>query len=572
MNGQKVNETAAGAPLFAVPFAPRVVWGLALLSTIAIAAYAWSCGGGHADILFTTAVALTIGSLVLLIFRRVLVATLFVTALMTLISLAAFLKHLETDVTLHAYDVVSLLSSWSTVVSFWHEHRQYAIALMVGLALTGALTWAAYSLDEARARRAHTLALFPLLAFMAWIGASLKDADRHTGFYYEDRRVSFFFSSWPETIEAWWRGSLIDAAAHIRGTNFASPASCKIVSKPPHIILIHQESVVPPSHFPSLNYQRDLDPFFRSHDGKLRKLRVETYGGASWLTEFSVITGISALSFGNLHQFVQTIMAGKVRDTLPQALDRCGYHNVAFHPMLRIYLSIGKFLTSAGMHEVFDAKAQAAKSATERDRFYYSNALSYMEQHFKTSSRPLFTFIETMATHGPYSYTYMPEVNVPGGRSGTHPEMHEYLRRLAMAQQDYSFLRADLARRFPGEQFVIVSYGDHQPLTTLPLLGFREDVTIEDVMRSGNDAALITYYTIDVVNYRLAPVPDFEILDVPYLGTILLESAGLTLSEAYRERKRLMTICSGRYHTCSRRREILQFHRRLIDSGLLDAL
>ena len=155
---------------------------------------------------------------------------------------------------------------------------------------------------------------------------------------------------------------------------------------------------MPPSYFPSLNYDRGIDRFFHSHDGKLHKLRVETYGGASWLTEFSVLTGLSSFSLGNLRQFAQTIMAGKVRKALPQALSRCGYRNVAFHPMLRIYLSIGNFLEAVGVHQLFDAKSQRAKSATERDHFYYSSALAEMERHFKASSQRLFTFIETMAT------------------------------------------------------------------------------------------------------------------------------------------------------------------------------
>ena len=82
-------------------------------------------------------------------------------------------------------------------------------------------------------------------------------------------------------------------------------------------------------------------------------------------------------------------MAGKVRETLPLALARCGYRNVAFLPMLRIYLSIGNFLKAVGVHQVFDATDQRAKSATERDRFYYSSALAEMERHFRTSSQPL---------------------------------------------------------------------------------------------------------------------------------------------------------------------------------------
>ena len=65
----------------------------------------------------------------------------------------------------------------------------------------------------------------------------------------------------------------------------------------------------------------------------------------------------------------------------------------------------------------------------------------------------------------------MPEVDVPGGGPGTDPEMSEYLRRLAMAQIDYDELRSAIARRFPGEQFLIVHYGDHQPIATRTLLG-----------------------------------------------------------------------------------------------------
>ena len=45
---------------------------------------------------------------------------------------------------------------------------------------------------------------------------------------------------------------------------------------------------------------------------------------------------------------------------------------------------------------------------------------------------------------------------IPGGGPGTHPEMHEYLRRLSMAKADYEFLKSELARRFPAERFLIV--------------------------------------------------------------------------------------------------------------------
>jgi hypothetical protein len=32
-----------------------------------------------------------------------------------------------------------------------------------------------------------------------------------------------------------------------------------------------------------------------------------------------------------------------------------------------------------------------------------------------------------------------------------------------------------------------------------------------------------------------------------------------------------MALCQGRYNSCSKRSEILAFHRRLIDSGIIQA-
>jgi hypothetical protein len=63
-----------------------------------------------------------------------------------------------------------------------------------------------------------------------------------------------------------------------------------------------------------------------------------------------------------------------------------------------------------------------------------------------------------------------------------------------------------------------------------------------------------------------------DTLDVAYLGTMLLEAAGIPLSDSHRERRRLMLLCQGRYHDCPARDEVLRFHRRLLDSGLMKAL
>jgi hypothetical protein len=223
------------------------------------------------------------------------------------------------------------------------------------------------------------------------------------------------------------------------------------------------------------------------------------------------------------------------------------------------------------MAEIFDFKAQGAKRYNERDKFYYGNAIKHFEQHLAASTAPAFSYIITSATHLPYGHRYEPEVNVPGGGPGTDPEMSEYLRRLAMAKMDYDGFRADLLAKFPNERFLIVQYGDHQPVATRTLLGFQSNLAAEDVKLTPDSPGYLTYYAIEGLNYQPPPMPDVDTLEVPYIGTVLLEAARLPLSEAYQERMRLLRLCGGRYFTCTQQTEILGFHRRLIDSGLVDA-
>jgi phosphoglycerol transferase MdoB-like AlkP superfamily enzyme len=475
------------------------------------------------------------------------------------------------DMALHAYDIVFYLSSWATIDYLWNGFRIHVVALMTSVLATAIAACVAYRLDATRVSRGSAMIAVVVLTVAAGVAAAFKAERRHDQYYWGDSHISSFYSSWAETAEMLWRGQLIEAANSAPGPHFAVPTDCTTASKPPHIILIHEESVVPPGYVPALRYDHRLDPFFASRDGKVHRMRVETYGGASWITEFAVMTGVSTRSFGGMRQFVQSLMAGKVHDTLPETLTRCGYRNVVFYPLQRNFVSYDRFYSSVGLKEVFDSKDQSAPSDNERDRFYFANALDEIARHLRQSRQPLFTYILTMATHSPYDFVYMPEVDVPGGGPGTDPEMSEFLRRLAMARIDYDELRRELARRFPDERFLIVHYGDHHPIASRTLLDVSNQLDAEDVSLPFDSLGFVTYYAVEGINYSPPPLPEVEVLDVPYLPVVILDAAGLPLSDSFRERQRLLTACKGRYFTCEQRGAILAFHRRLIDSGLVDS-
>ena len=548
---------------------PASAWVVVAVLSGMLARYFWLDEGSPANVLFTAAVTWTLIAGVVLLSRRVLFATVLVTALIVVLVAVATVKRSIMNMVVHAYDLFFYLSSWSTISFLWSDHRRYVIALIAAMLALVGVSWLAYRADPSRVPRRWAAATVLLFAALAALGAYSKGERRHMQFYYSGLYLSSFYASWGETVEALFRGTLLEAAADPTGPAFVIPRACPSRAKPPHIILVHQESVVQPSLFRTLRYDGSVDPFFRSDDDQLHALRVETYGGASWLTEFSLLAGVSTHSFGGMRQFVQTFTQGKLKDTLPQALQRCDYRNVVFYPMLKNFVSNDRFYSSIGLKEIFDLKAQGAPSAQERDSFYYRNALNEMERHFKASRKPLFTFIQTMSAHWPYDYTYEPHVDVAGGGPGTDPEMSEYLRRVAIAKMDFEGLVAQLRERFPSEQFLIVHYGDHQPMATRTLLGYRDDTEAEDVLLDPNSIGFHTYYAVHGINYRVPPLPRFQPLDVAYLGSLMLQLAGLPLSDSHAERLRLMTLCNGRYYSCARREDILAFHRRLINSGVV---
>ena len=557
---------------FTIPTLPTTTtYALSAVLTLGLVSWiAWT-EGPPATVLLTIFVCASIGALITLLTRRLLIAVVLTVAQVVLVTTVSSLKLKYMNMVLHAYDITYYMMS-STNLNFlvanYGRPVLAALLVMVLAALTSAVVW---RMEPARVRRSVAATFLAIFASGATAAGLSVEERRHMLFEYGGMYLSTFYRSWAETVEMLMRGQLIEAAsATVKLPPLLRKVSCTPAQDPPHIILIHHESAVQPSLFPTLKYDPRLDDFFRSDNGQSYKLRVETYGGASVLTEFSVMTGLSSYSFGGMRLFVQRLMTGKITESLPNILTKCGYRNVMFYPMLRSFTGAERFFTSVGITDLRDAKDQGTTRENERDRFFYDNALGEIARHVETSRAPLFTFIETMSGHWPYDDRYEPHLDVPGGGPGTHPEMNEVLRRLWLSRLDYQHLVSELERRFPSERFLIVRYGDHHPMATRVLLGYGDGTEAEDVLVGRGSIGFQTFFAINGVRFE-PKVSSPDILDVPYLGTVLLESAGLPLSDAHAGRKRLKELCGGLWFDCPKRDHILSFQRQLLNDGFVVA-
>ena len=98
---------------------------------------------------------------------------------------------------------------------------------------TAAAAWIAHRIDGVRISRLHALAAAFGFAALAVAGAVVKGERRHTELYFESLYVSFFYASWSETLEALWRGGLIEAGNAEDGARLAPNAGCSPATRPP---------------------------------------------------------------------------------------------------------------------------------------------------------------------------------------------------------------------------------------------------------------------------------------------------------------------------------------------------
>lgn len=134
------------------------------------------------------------------------------------------------------------------------------------------------------------------------------------------------------------------------GSARAAPleTECAPGAKRPNIVMVLDESSFDITAAPGIKVPEDYRNYFKSADGQRRSFIAESSGGPTWYTEFNVLTGLSARSFGKLKFYVTRITAGKISRGLPQALQRCGYRTFSLYPTYGNFLSARNFQTSAG--------------------------------------------------------------------------------------------------------------------------------------------------------------------------------------------------------------------------------
>ena len=342
------------------------------------------------------------------------------------------------------------------------------------------------------------------------------------------------------------------------------------------IIVIQHESVFDPRIF-GLPVEPSVEAFLSPADGQYGRLNVDIFGGGSWQSEFSLLTGLSSASFGSSAYYLFKKGAGRFHSSLPHSLASLGYKTTLISSCRRNFLDYDQFYSSIGIDErifiddfppPFDVRRF---EATNSDALFLEAVFDAHAEKIADDPAPRFLYVLTNFNHGPHRRRLVPAGQFESERAFAFDSLGdahyaEYYARLVETASTWKKLRSRLATSFPGRPTLIVHYGDHQPVLTRRI--DRQLKLAADARRSFR-----TFYAIEALNispkyFHSGRGAD---LDIAFLGTVALQRAGLPLDPVFSTRASLLDDCGEAYFASSSERK-RRFHRTLVDLGLVDLM
>jgi phosphoglycerol transferase MdoB-like AlkP superfamily enzyme len=334
----------------------------------------------------------------------------------------------------------------------------------------------------------------------------------------------------------------------------------------PNVIVVFRESIVIPSTVPGMGVPQVDESRFASSDGRTHRLRVETFGGGSARTIFSLLTGISVQSFfGGMKNIAMDLTPGKLRYSLPFLMRDCGFRTTAITTGGNGYVASEEFYRSIGFQDYFDLHDITRRTAGDiSDRGIYG----FLSEVLATNSvgSPIFAFVDTIASHAPYTYALRIEETVPEADPIKDPIISEYVRRLVIGERDLDkFIEhySSVSHR----PLVVLDFGDHQPYFTKDLPGHSGYVN-ED--RDQDDPHMFTYFRVRSTGRALAELPaNHPIVDVAFVSDWLVHALDLPIEGIYNIRWPIVERCKSRYWRCEGHAAAYELHQILRAADLM---
>lgn len=517
---------------------------------------------------FIALIIVLIASLAFAITKRIGFSSYFALASVFVVTLISVAKFRSKGFDLHVYDF-AFTGTDLEALKFLGAEYTTLVAPVLALLVVGvtvlALVWRNERPTKLPAR--YYLSVPALSAILLPISYPLDASEPRYFHYLSGYNTSSFFISFLDIADSFTQEPIIASFDAEKAKPFQTTNSCEGFDIKPDIYVVLSESATNFDIYPQVNTRAVPSNSFESQDGKKHTLHVETFGGGTWVSNLSLMTGLPTREFGWRSPYLTVQLQDRVKASLATLLNGCGYKSAVVMPMKHSFVNEGPFLESIGFDTVMGYNEIGASLYNHRDNFYYNAADTLIEQHITTDGRPLFMEVQTMFAHSPFADRREEQIQIQKEAFSDDPSLNEHIRRVYIAQNDFKAFIERRKKLQPDRPFVVLEFGDHQALVTLQMA---DEITGGNSLADPNSIAYQTHYTVHTYNFDM----DMDYLgsaqlDIGFLGVSFMQSIGVPLTPMYEDLASLRDQCNGRFAGCSNPLAVNMHLSRRISSGLL---
>ncbi len=333
------------------------------------------------------------------------------------------------------------------------------------------------------------------------------------------------------------------------------------ISTRPDIVQVLEESTFDPTILTACTRPECKVALFQpdQHTVASGPLRSHTFGGATWLGEFAMLSGMPHKIFGPAGVYAPFVLAPRLRESLPLHLRQLGYLTIAVYPVGGNFLDARNAYRSYGFDKFYDVHDLGLKEWQSTDSEIFAAAKKVYDVNRK-SGQPIFLVILTLEQHGPHNSTPLTDLPEPF-KQGLKADLtadedlnlSTYLSRLSASNAGMKQLEQDFLHR--PQPTVLMHFGDHQPSFNglIGKMAHKLPVSLEPY------ANTVTYFMLKS-NFDSPALPQYPVTDIAYIPSMVLRAARLPEGSYFTALARLQTLCNGLYIDCKNEALLKSYH------------
>ncbi|MBD2809680.1 sulfatase-like hydrolase/transferase [Xenorhabdus sp. Vera] len=313
----------------------------------------------------------------------------------------------------------------------------------------------------------------------------------------------------------------------------------------PDVVLLLQESTVNPHLYQLPANVKLPDLYMFQHDENVSAqspLRVQTFGGGTWLSEFSVLTGLNTDDFGVRKNAVFYFVVDHLKNSLFRAMKDNGYYTVVLTPFNKSAYHAGHAYKTLGVDRIIQPQELGYPASIDENLWTIStqDMLSYVKTILaKETDKPIFIFSLTMYEHGPYEESHFDDYGLTDkiDSSNAVGKFSHYMEKITVSDPAIKDFSEYVAKR--DKPTIFLYFGDHQP-----------NIHFDHYNSPLSDPAHITQFTMRDNLKDGTPITTGNLTDISFLGGMILERARLSTPEFYQANMIMRHLCDGELGDC----------------------